>query len=217
LDIENNNNTQNHKNIKIMKTTILTIAIAVSTLFGVCQSASAKNAKEEVTTLTEVAPISKIEIHGNVEVYLSNAAADQIKVYNSYYAESALVQDQAGVLRISSYKAEKLIVWVSVSDLRNLDVYDNAEVKSFGKLSAIDLDVNLYNNASAKLNLDSYSAAITLNSHAKADISGEANEAVIKYDFSSTLNTTNFSAKHIARTLKSAPANMGELTEFASL
>src|ERR1022692_985819 len=107
-----------------MKTTILTTALLLATVFGISQSASAATgSKEEVSTiLTNVNKISKIEVHGNVELYLSDGTADKVKVYNSYYAESALVQDENGVLRITSYTAKKLVVWVTASDLRNLVV-----------------------------------------------------------------------------------------------
>src|SRR5260221_6254843 len=157
-----------------MKTTILTIAVLVATVFGISQSAFAKSVnKEEVSTIvTSVTSINKIEVHGNVELYLTSGTADQVKVYNRYYAENALVQDENGVLRIASYSAQKLVVWVTASDLRKLEVYDNAEVKSFGKLSAIDLDVNLYNNASAQLDVNIYSLNMILSDRTKADLFG---------------------------------------------
>ena len=56
-----------------MKKSILTIAIALVSLLGVSQSAFAANHdKDEVTVLTAISRINKIEVHGNVELYLSN-------------------------------------------------------------------------------------------------------------------------------------------------
>lgn len=183
-----------------MKTTILTITIALATVFGISQSSyAATSSNEEITTLTDVSKISKIEVHGNVELYVSDGTADQVKVYNRYYAESALVQDQNGVLRISSYKTQKLVVWVTVSDLRSLSVYDNAEVRSFGKLSAIDLDVKLFNSASAQLNIDAYQATVTLNDHTKADLAGTINEGEIHHDQSSSVNIVSLVSAHLVK------------------
>jgi hypothetical protein len=125
-----------------MKTSIFTILAIVALAVGSTNSsfASVKNDNKEVSTvLTNISQISKIEVHGNVELYVSDGNTDQVKVYNQYYAESALVQSQNGVLRISSYKAEKLVVWVTANDLRAISAYDNAAVKSFGSLSKIDL------------------------------------------------------------------------------
>jgi hypothetical protein len=201
-----------------MKTLILTIAIAVSSLFGISQTTyAATGSNQQVTQLTDVSNISEIEVHGNVQVYLSNGDANQVKVYNNYYAESALVQDEHGVLRISSYSPEKLVVWVTVKQLERLSAYDNAEVKSFGKLSTIDLDVKLFNNASAKLDMDTFTATISLDQRAKADLTGTVTEGKIQYARSSYLNTTNLDAAHMVKTVKSHKPDCAQPTEFAAL
>src|ERR1700749_5221004 len=114
-----------------MKTSIFTLALAITLVSGITRSGfAATSSKDEITTLAQTTPIHKIEVHGNVELYLSNGGADQVKVYNRYYSENALVQNQNGVLSISSYKAEKLVVWVTAADLGNLSLYDDAEVNS---------------------------------------------------------------------------------------
>ncbi|MEO7215876.1 DUF2807 domain-containing protein [Mucilaginibacter sp.] len=178
-----------------MKTSIFTILAIVALAVGSTNSslASVKNDNKEVsTTLTNISQISKIEVHGNVELYISDGNTDQVKVYNQYYAESALVQSQNGVLRISSYKAEKLVVWVTANDLRAISVYDNAAVKSFGSLSKIDLDVNLYDNATATLNLEAYRATVTVNDNAKATLTGSVTEYSLKYADSAKVINDNF-------------------------
>ncbi|MDO3628684.1 DUF2807 domain-containing protein [Mucilaginibacter sp. BT774] len=189
-----------------MKKSILTLAIAIATVLGISQSAFAGTKdRDAVTVLTEISNINKIEVHGNVELYLSDGAADQVKVYNKYYSENALVQNQNGVLKISSYKAEKLVVWVTVSDLFSLSVYDNAQVKSFGKLSALELNLNLYNNASAQLNLDAYAVNVKLNDRAKADIEGTTTEANLACDYSAFLNISNLNSEHLVKKVVADP------------
>ena len=69
-----------------------------------------------------------------------------------------------------------------------MSAYDNAEVKSDGRLAAIDLTVNLYNNAYAGLALDNYTANINVNDHAKADLSGNIVEYSLNYSNASTVN-----------------------------
>jgi len=176
-----------------MKTIIITTAILLVTVLGINRSAYAETSKDDqaYTVLTEKSAINKIEVYGNVELYVSDGATDQVKVYNRYYKENAVVQNQNGTLRITSYKTEKLVVWVTASDLRSLAVYDNAIVKSFGKLSAIDIDVQLYNTASAQLDLDAFQASITLNDNAKATLAGNINQGALKYNHTSILNTAN--------------------------
>jgi len=199
-----------------MKTTILTFALSLATVAGISNTTFAAdgNTAKTATVLTEVSNINAIEVRGNVEVYVSDGAADQVKVYNQYYSDNAMVQDAKGTLRIASYSNQKLTVWVTASQLQKLSVYDNATVKSFGKLSAISLDVELYNNATANLNLDTFGAALTLNNNAKAELAGTVVDGFVKYENAAALKTTNLKVQHLVKTEKAAK---DELTEIAAL
>ncbi|MBS1524392.1 MAG: DUF2807 domain-containing protein [Bacteroidetes bacterium] len=205
-----------------MKTKIFTIATIAAIVIGIGSTAlaegnNAKNDKEVATVLTDVSRINKIEVYGNVELYVSNDESDQVKVYNRYYAEDAVVQSRNGVLRISSYSNKKLVVWVKAADLRSISAYDNAEVRSFGKLSGIDLTVTLNNNAYAKFDFDAFSANITVNDRAKADLSGNAMECSLKYNQGATVNSTEFAAGHMVRTVDGVVASGKSSSEFAGL
>ncbi|MGZ3751732.1 MAG: GIN domain-containing protein, partial [Mucilaginibacter sp.] len=191
-----------------MKTRILsfvTIAAIVlgisSNTFAATKNDSAVKNNEVSTVLTNVSKIDKIEIRGNVELFVTDGSNDQVKVYNRYYSESALVQSQKGVLRITSYSAQKLVVWVTANELSAITAYDDAEVRSFGKLSSIEMDITLHNNAYAKLDMGGYSANITLNDRAKADLTGNVNECNLNYTRSASVNSTNFVADHITRNI----------------
>jgi hypothetical protein len=185
-----------------MKTQIITIFAVLVVALGVTNStyaATAKNADNSYTILTDISAINKIEVHGNVELYISDGATDQVKVYNKYYSESALVQSKNGVLRISSYKLDKLVVWVTANDLRAISAFDNAEVKSFGDISKIEFEVDLHNSASAKLNLDAYSASVTVNDDAKANLSGTVTEYALNYNREENVNHKDLVAMHTSK------------------
>ncbi|MDP9080502.1 MAG: DUF2807 domain-containing protein [Bacteroidota bacterium] len=189
-----------------MKTAFLTIFSALVLVSGIANTtyaATAKNDDNTYTVLTDIRAINKIEVHGNVELYVSDASADQVKVYNKYYSESALVQSSNGVLRITSYKAEKLVVWVSANDLRSIAAYDHAVVKSFGKLSKIEFDVELHDNAEARLNLDAFNANVVVKDNAKADLNGSADQLTVNSDIESNVKRNNFTALHF----KEAPVS----------
>ncbi len=188
--IDNQNNNK-------MKSKILSAIILLVVVSGLTKTSFAAAANNQVVTvLNDISTINKIEVHGNVELYVSDGPSDQVKVYNQYYGESALVQSKNGVLRISSYKAEKLVVWVTANDLRAIAAYDNADVKSFGDLSTIELNVDLHNNATAKLGLDAYSANVTLNDNAKATFSGTATEFNLTHSIASKLNDNDLTVNH---------------------
>ena len=185
-----------------MKIAILTSAILLTAAFGINQPtfAATRSGEKVTAAVNAVSSINKIEVRGNVVLYVSDGLADQVKVYGDDYKGSALVPDKDGVLRITSNETQKLVIWVTVSDLRNMSVYDNAEVRSFGTLSAIELDVKLYNNAFAKLNLDACQANITLNDRAKAELSGNVSEAELKYDRSTSVDITNLASASLVKT-----------------
>ncbi len=191
-----------------MKTQILSFVTIAAIVLGISNTTlaaakkdSAATNSEASTVLTNVSRINKIEVRGNVELYVSDGTADQVKVYNRYYAESAVVQNQNGVLHIASYSDQKLVVWITANDLRSITAYDNAEVRSFGKLSPIELDVTLHNNAYAKLDIDGFSANITVNDRAKADLTGNVTECSLRYSYSASVNSTYFVAANITRTV----------------
>jgi hypothetical protein len=202
-----------------MKTTILTAALALTVVLGVSRFAyAATGGKTEVsTTLTGVSNISEIEVHGNVQLYLTSANEERVKVYNNYYAEDALVQEQDGVLRITSYSAEKLVIWVTVNDLSKLSVFDNAKVTSFGQFSAIDLDVNLYNHGVAQLNMDAFNASVSLNDSAAADLSGVVENGTVQFSRTSYLNTANLAAANLTKTVEISQAKCDRRDVLASL
>lgn len=180
-----------------MKTRIFTLIALFVILSGVSNFTYAAAANHaDYVVLNDIKAINKIEVRGNVELYISDNSEPQVKVYNKYYSESALVQAKNGTLRITSYTNEKLIVWVSTDQLVSVSAYDNAQVSSFGKLSKIEFSVDLHNNASAKLDLDAYSADVTLKDHAKIELSGNAIQFSLNRNANSEVINHDFLAEH---------------------
>lgn len=195
-----------------MKTKILSlIAISVVVLGLTTTTYAATANNDNYTVLSDISTINKIEVYGNVELYVSDASSDQVKVYNKYYSESALVQSKNGVLRISSYKAEKLVVWVSANDLRAISAYDNAVVKSFGDISKIEFNVDLHDNASAKLNLNAYNADVTVKDNAKIALNGSVEQYNLTHNLTATVNNNNVTSKHFTENKIIIPAGNDDL------
>jgi hypothetical protein len=188
-----------------MKTRIATLIAMTAIVFGTANLTYAAtktgNTKNEVTVLAEITNINKIEASGNVEVYVTSGEKDQVKVYDNYYAQNALVQDKDGVLRISSYNTDKLVVLVTVTDLREITANDNAAIKSLGRFSALELNVNLNDNAAAQLKMNTYTANINVNDCAKADLAGDVNNYTLNYSRSSSVNRTELTAANRTETI----------------
>ncbi|MFB9842841.1 GIN domain-containing protein [Mucilaginibacter ginsenosidivorans] len=180
-----------------MKTKILSLTLLAVVLAGFTKNTyAAASAGSNYTVLNDIKAINKIEVRGNVELFISDNAAEKVTVYNKYYAESALVQSKNGVLRISSYTPEKLVVWVSSESLRSVSAFDNAEIKSFGKVSKIEFNIDLHDNASAKLDFDAYSANVTLRDNATIELSGTVEEFGVNRTLGSMVINKGLSVAH---------------------
>jgi hypothetical protein len=179
-----------------MKTTFLKIATVVLMLTAGVKSYAAN---AETTKLTWLSKFYKIEVHGNVRLHLLQGEENAVEMRGTYFDHNALLQVDNGVLRVTCYRAERLDVWVTLYDLSSIDAYDNVLVDTYGKLSLIELSVELFNKAKANLNLDCFATHIKLNDNSLADISGTAMESDLAVNYASTLNSTGFLADQISR------------------
>jgi len=180
-----------------MKTQIISLLTALTLGWGTVSTTQAASITgDAVTILTGVSSINKIEVYGNVKLYVSDGSKDEVKVYNKYYSERTLVQSNNGVLRITSYKPEQLVVWVTAADLRGISAYDNAEVKSFGHISKIEFEMELHNSATAKFDLEAYSTKVTVNDEAKVEMSGSVEEYALRYSHAGNVNIESLAVKH---------------------
>jgi hypothetical protein len=177
-----------------MKTQFATIIASLALLV----STNITNAKADngAVELPKVGNISKIEASGNVDVYLVNGDYDAVKIYDDYYGGNAVVQNEDGVLRIASYATEKLIVFVTVSDLQAITANDNASVRSYGDaFSAKGIDITLNDQAVAQLKIDAVGATITVNDEARAELAGTIENYELNYTNAATVNDDNLQSR----------------------
>lgn len=162
-----------------MKTSIKTLFAATLALVVLSSSAFASSEVKDnnnVTVLNQVKNISKIEVKGNVEVILVQAPTESVKVYDSYYSKNALVQQQDGVLRISSFQKETLTVAVYVRNLAAIDAEDNASIKTYGKVNFLSLNIDLKGKATADINASTVNLYTSVKDSANLKLSGNTSE-----------------------------------------
>lgn len=184
-----------------MKTSISTIGkLVVLVLVLIIITSSRKTSRAaEITTATllpSIKNLHKIEVSGNVEILLSQQEEEQLKVYDEYYSKNALVQWENGVLRISSYESKKLTVLVGVNHLKVLVASGNAVVRSVNKLSSLDLEVYLEDNAVASLNAQALNVSTSLSDFARLELDGQAENQVIAMSEASQLEAATFVAQN---------------------
>ena len=181
-----------------MKTSIKTLFAAALTLVVLSSSAFAATdvVSNNVTVLNQVKNINKIEVNGNVEVLLVQAATESVKVYDSYYSKNALVQEKNGVLRISSFQKEKLTVAVYVRELSSIDAADNASVKTFGKVGFVALTINLKDQATANINANTISLTTSVKDNAVLKLSGTTTDHYAVLGSQAKMSMEQFAAEN---------------------
>ena len=181
-----------------MKTFIKTIFAAVLTLTVLSSAAFANNtlSHNNVTVLNATKSINKIIVSGNVVLILVQAENESIKVYDSYYAKNALVQEENGVLRISSFATTQLTVAVYVSNLDAIEASGNAVVKTIGKLNLLTLAVTLKDNATANINANTVSLFTSVNDNGNLHLSGTSEDYTAILGSLATLSKDQFTAEY---------------------
>ncbi|RZJ81732.1 MAG: hypothetical protein EOO47_03180 [Flavobacterium sp.] len=179
-----------------MKTSIKNLfAVALTSLVLTSSAFAATDVKSnQVTVLNQVKNISKIEVKGNVEIILVQAPVESVKVYDSYYAKNALVQEQDGVLRISSFQKETLTVAVYVRNLSSIEAADNATVTTLGKVNFLSLNVVLTGKAKADLNASTVSLTTVVKDNAILNLGGYTADLYATMGSQANLNMEKFKA-----------------------
>lgn len=180
-----------------MKTSIQTLfAAAFSLVLGIT-TPSLANTKEnqQVTVLNQVKNFNKLNVAGNVEVILVQSANQSVQIYDNYYAKNALVQEQNGELRISSFNKETLTVVVYASQLNHISVSDNATVKTAGRFNTLSLEVNLKDEAKASLNLNTVDLSANVLGRSELNLTGKTNEYAATIGTIAAINMNNFTSE----------------------
>ena len=205
--------------IKTLISTLLTTVVLTSSAFA---SSDEPKSTNTITVLNQVKNISKLIVSGNVEVFLIQAPTESVKVYDSYYSKNALVQQEQGVLRISSFQKETLKVAVYVNNISSIHASDNATIKTFGKVSFLSLDVILKDKATADINANTVSLYTSVIDSASLTLGGttEDHTAVLGSVAKMSMNqfiATNSSISSIAAPVIASKKQVKETLESLSL
>lgn len=187
--------------IKNLFATALTLVVLTGSAFASTTYPLAK----KVTILSQVKNINKIVVSGNVEVLLVQAPVESVKVYDSYYAKNALVQQKDAELRISSFEKETLTVAVYVRDLSSIELGDNSTVKTYGKVNFLSLDVILKDSAKADIDANIITLNTTVKDNASLALSGSTTDLYAGLSAQGKMNMDQFTAEN-TRVSSIAPA-----------
>ncbi|RYE57912.1 MAG: hypothetical protein EOP48_04780 [Sphingobacteriales bacterium] len=159
-----------------MKTSITSLIITVLTTISLSIATSEAKASEQntVTVLNTVKNVRDIVVSGNVDLILVQKQVESVKVYDKYYSKNALIQQQDGVLRISSYAKERLTIIAYVNAISSIEASENAKVTTHGTFNLLSLNVILRDDAQADINASTINLTTSVNDRAKLNLAGNA-------------------------------------------
>ena len=181
---------------KIVKMLALTVLAFVVIIISSSKKTKAADKAVVVTELKDIKHIHKIVVTGNVDLYLTQGTEENLKVYDNYYSKNALVQWQDGELRISSFENEKLAVSISVNNLSAIVASGNVKVRSMNQISTIDLDIQLKDNAQARLDARAVNISSSVASGSTLELSGESDNQHLSLSGESQYEASRFTTKN---------------------
>ncbi|WP_316737986.1 GIN domain-containing protein [Pedobacter aquatilis] len=172
-------------------------ALVMVTLSGATVVANATEISGNYTAINQVKNINKISVSGNVKLILVQDSKESIEVFDKYYANNALVQQQGSELRISSFAKEALTVIAHVNNIRTIEASNTSSVATSGKFNLLDLEVILKDKASATIKANTVNLYTTVNDGTNLNLEGTTethtavlgNEAKLKMNEFASENT----------------------------
>ncbi|MFC4211773.1 GIN domain-containing protein [Pedobacter lithocola] len=191
-----------------MKTSIKTLfATALTTaILGTASIAAIANENNNnYTNLTSVKNISKIKISGNVKLVLIQDAKESVEVYDNYFAKNALVQQQNGELRISSFTSEPLTIIAHVNNLSAIEASNTSSIITSGNFNLLNLNVVLNDNATADIKANTVSLTTHINGTSNLALSGSTENYTAILGSVAKIKMNDFAAND--SNVSAAPAN----------
>jgi len=182
-----------------MKTSIKNLFAAALTIVALSSANLVANATEvnaNYTALTQVKNINKIVVSGNVKVILVQDGRESVEVYDKYYAKNALVQQQGGELRISSFDKETLTVIAHVNNLSAIEASNNSTITTAGKFNLLNLSVVLKDQASANINANTVCLYTKVNDGAHLKLEGATEDHIAVMGTLAKLKMDGFTAQN---------------------
>lgn len=180
-----------------MRTSIKTLFAAALTTIILGTASVTVNANENnsnYTNITSVKNITKIKVSGNVKVILVQDAKESVQVYDNYYAKNALVQQQDGELRISSFTKEPLTVIAHVNNITAIEASNISSVKTAGNFNLLSLDVVLNDGATADIKANTVNLNTSINGASSLVLSGSTESYSAVLGAIAKVNTNDFTA-----------------------
>ncbi|PTT01348.1 hypothetical protein DBR11_07540 [Pedobacter sp. HMWF019] len=198
-----------------MKTLIKTLFAAVMNILIGISAATPSFANEGTKgrlMLADTSDYSMLKVSGNVKVYLRQGS--RYRVYTEFAEDLGRVsfKRRGPKLMIHSATQETIIVFVTVKDLKRVELCDQASIGSQGSLNFPIFQVLLKDRAEANLKVCAGDLYTVVNDQAMLKLSGSSDSHTIKKGKFSTLKLQHFACSN-TETLQFEDASLAFLKE----
>jgi hypothetical protein len=142
--------------------------------------------------------INELEVRGNVQVYLSIGNEENIAMDENQSMKGIKILKENQVLKISSNSPKIQVVWLRLTNLNKISVFDHSAVNSFGKISVLDINVNLYNQAMANLDMNTFNADFVIKDQARAELKGFGEMVIFRRDCTAEIKYQDFISNELS-------------------
>ena len=161
-------------------------------------SSKAAKAIERLSVLKDLKAlkqINKIELDGNIKVYLKQGLNESLEVYGNE-PRNTQAHFKNGILYISSDAPETLEIGLTVNNLSSIVASGNAVLCSTNRIRSLDLEIKLEDSASAKLELEALNVFSSLEDWSSLELTGNAETLHMDLYGAADTNTEKFSAEN---------------------
>ncbi|MCO4294809.1 DUF2807 domain-containing protein [Solitalea sp. MAHUQ-68] len=176
---------------------LIALACVASMTFLWTGNALAADHSKKMQTTYQLKDFSKISVHGNVRVLISNADKNQLSVLSkeSLVNKKLRFEVKNGELQIISTAdacTEAPIVLLNTCNLTSITADGNASIESPKTFNALELSVDLAGGSSADLDLDVFALTSKVLEGSSIMVKGSADTHTIKTDRSACIDGSLF-------------------------
>jgi len=153
-------------------------------------------AKHPVSGTSEKAikNVQHLVVRGKVTVFLLQDEKEEVRFYDKTAAAAVQVKQEGNILTITGTSDRPARVGVYVRNLNLLEASGQSEVRSFGKMAFLGLDLRLRDQAKADINAQMVSLYVNLKDDSSLNLRGSAQEHVAVLGAFSRLDMQGFNA-----------------------
>ncbi|RZK71691.1 MAG: hypothetical protein EOO92_20310 [Pedobacter sp.] len=155
------------------------IALALTAVVATSSVMTTFAAEPVVSETKSTIGFNKIWVSGNVKIVLTQGDKPSIIGTNNYDSTKTSVLSKGQTLVINSMESGQVTINITVKDLQRIEAYGQSVVVTSNNFDVKNLQLFLYQNATAKISATTSSLYTVIKDDAKLKLNGSANQSTM--------------------------------------